>query len=97
MNKLRSELYSDSGLGSIRSELDALRSGGLEQIQQQVEQIRTLTLSLGLGLTLAQQVEQIEQTRCLTRTRTRTRTRNPNPNPNPNAGRADRGALHPRR
>ena len=60
MNKLRSELYSDSGLGSIRSELDALRSGGLEQIQQQVEQIRTLTLGLGLGLTLAQQVEQIE-------------------------------------
>ena len=60
MNKLRSELYSDSGLGSIRSELDALRSGGLEQIQQQVEQIRTLTLGLGLGLTLAQQAEQVE-------------------------------------
>lgn len=39
MNKLRSELYSDNGLGSIRQELDALRSGGLEQIQQQVEQI----------------------------------------------------------
>ena len=33
MNKLRSELYSDNGLGSIRSELDALRSGGLEQIE----------------------------------------------------------------
>ena len=39
MNKLRSELYSDNGLGSIRQELDALRCGGLEQIQQQVEQI----------------------------------------------------------
>ena len=39
MNKLRSELYSDNGLGSIRQELDALRSGGLEQIQPQVEQI----------------------------------------------------------
>ena len=43
MNKLRSELYSDNGLGSIRSELDALRSGGLEQIQQQVEQIEAAT------------------------------------------------------
>ena len=41
MNTLRSELYSDNGLGSIRSELDALRSGGLEQIQQQVEQIES--------------------------------------------------------
>ena len=43
MNKLRSELYSDNGLGSIRAELDALRSGGLEQIQQQVEQIEAAT------------------------------------------------------
>ena len=44
MNKLRGELYSDNGLGNIRAELDALRSGGgLEQIQQQVEQIEAGT------------------------------------------------------
>ena len=39
MNRLKAELYSDSGLGSIKAELDALRTGGLEQIQAQVQQL----------------------------------------------------------
>ena len=43
MNRLRAELYSDNGLGSIKAELDKLRNGGLMDIQGQLEQIEGAT------------------------------------------------------